>query len=565
MAFDRSGMQAEFDRLGYTVEDEADQPGELALRGAVVDVVPADGGLAVRIRLDGEGEGATVAVIDGFDPASQRGGEALDHVIIGPASELVFETAQDRPPGLEHRLPEFVADLASVFDLLPEATLLLDPDADEAMVEALAQIEDARATRVALCRATGTALPPDGLYLDLAAWQAVRAGRRARVLDWPETSTLPPLRGARDPAGAAAAFVEAELARGGRVGLSGQRLARALDLDAAPVASWAALMASPPGTVGVLPGGLPTGFATEAGVVLAAGDVLAPRHGASGHEGLFDIALRPGDAVIHLDYGMARLDGIETVEGVHPADCLVLDFAGDARKLVPCAEMDRVWRYGAGHRRDPRPCRRVELDPQAGVRCWRVWSRRRRRWSPRWRRVPPALRRRSCPPRRAMARFVAGFAYAPTPDQAAAFADIEADLARGRPMDRLLCGDVGFGKTEAALRAAAAVALAGWQVAILAPTTVLVRQHLANFRRRLAAIGVEVAALSRLTSAAEARGIRARLADGSLRVVIGTQALAKDIAFARLALVIVDEEQRFRAPGTRRRWRSCVTACMRWR
>ena len=157
----------------------------------------------------------------------------------------------------------------------------------------------------------------------------------------------------------------------------------------------------------------------------------------------------------------------------------------------------------------------------------------------------PAIR----PPRREMDRFVAGFPFSPTPDQEQAFADIAGDLARAHPMDRLLCGDVGFGKTEAALRAAAAVALAGRQVAVLAPTTVLVRQHLSSFSRRFAAAGIEVAALSRLTRPAEARAIRTRLADGSLRVVIGTQALAgKDVAFADLALLVVDEEQRF---GTR--------------
>ncbi len=277
--------------------------------------------------------------------------------------------------------------------------------------------------------------------------------------------------------------------------------------------------------------------------------MLPPRHGTADAPGLFDMALRPGDAVIHLDYGMARLDGLETVQAGQAADCLVLGFAGGARKLVPCAEMDRVWRYGAG-------AEGVRLDRADGS----SWRKRQGRVlaaleqtaaglvaqaDARAARRAPAIR----PPRRAMERFAAGFPFTPTPDQAQAFADVAADLTKPVPMDRLLCGDVGFGKTEAALRAAAAVALAGRQVAILAPTTVLVRQHLATFRRRLAAVGVEVAAVSRLTRAAEARDIRARLRRGTLRVVIGTQALAgKDTAFAELALVVVDEEQRF---GTR--------------
>jgi transcription-repair coupling factor (superfamily II helicase) len=272
---------------------------------------------------------------------------------------------------------------------------------------------------------------------------------------------------------------------------------------------------------------------------------MPPHQVPAGHEGLFDIALRPGDAVIHLDYGMARLDGIETVDTAGETDVLCLSFADDARKLVPCADMDRVWRYGAAAD--------VALDRADGS----TWIKRRGPMlaglSATAETLIEAARARETlttpkiqPSRRRMERFIAGFPYAPTPDQQMAFDAIGADLASGSPMDRLLCGDVGFGKTEAALRAAAAVALAGKQVAILAPTTVLVRQHLATFSRRFAAIGIEVAALSRLTCPAEAQTIRERLADGNLQVVIGTQALAgQDIAFADLALLIVDEEQRF--------------------
>ncbi|WP_376098567.1 DEAD/DEAH box helicase [Roseomonas sp. CCTCC AB2023176] len=152
------------------------------------------------------------------------------------------------------------------------------------------------------------------------------------------------------------------------------------------------------------------------------------------------------------------------------------------------------------------------------------------------------------PPRRAYARFVAGFPYTPTPDQAAAAEDVLADLARGRPMDRLVCGDVGYGKTEVMLRAAAAAVLAGTQVAVLAPTTVLARQHLDTFRRRFAGFDVMVEGLSRLTSAADARRVRAGLKDGSVRIVVGTHALlSKTVAFKELALVCADEEHRFGA------------------
>ena len=548
-AIDRAGLLADLGRLGYAALDEADQPGELAAQGSVIDLVPADGGNPVRIRLEGEAPRCVVASLETYDAATQRSRGAIPRLTVGPASEIVVRRDEDavpRPAGFEHRLPELAGPLVSVFTLLPQATLALDEDADARMAEHLAQIEEARATRVALCRASGGALPPDGLYLDVPAWAAAKNAHRASVIEWPEAELLPAFRAARLPRAAADAFIARQSAAGRRVGVSGARLAAALDHHGIGVDGWAALLALPAGGVGLLPGGISAGFAGDEAVVIGSDDVLPPRHGRLDHAGLFDVALRPGDTVIHLDYGMARLDGIETVEAGQVSDCLVLGFAGGARKLVPCAEMDRVWRYGASGQA-------VSLDRADGS----SWRKRQGRVLASLdetaaslvaqRAAHARLRAPAIRPKRAdMDRFAAGFPFDPTPDQAACFADIAADLARPHPMDRLLCGDVGFGKTEAALRAAAAVALAGRQVAILAPTTVLVRQHLATFRRRLQSVGIEVAALSRLTRTAEAHAIHAKLADGSLRVVIGTQALAgRDIVFADLALVVIDEEQRF--------------------
>ena len=548
-AADPAALCAALGRLGFAQADEADQPGDIACQGMVLDVVPANGCPALRIRLEGEAGACTVAEIDRLDPATQRSAGVADSQTIGPASELVFgadEDAPDRAPGVEHGLPDLAGPLVSVFALLPGATVLLDPQAAERVGDHLGQLAEARATRIALCRASGGTLPPDGLYLDEPAWRDAIAG--AAVLDWPLAAPLPAFRAGRNAAQAARAYIAEQAACGRRVGLSGERLARVLGARAAGCSGWAALAAMPPGTTAVLPGGAARGFATDTAVLLATADVLPPPHGRAAQDGLFDVQLRPGDAIIHLDYGMARLDGIETVTTAHPADHLVLGFACGARKLVDCAETDRIWRYGSG-------TEGVSLDRADG----NSWAKRRHavltaldetaqglvaEADARAHARAPALR----PPGRDMDRFVAGFAFTPTPDQDAAFADIASGLARAHPMDRLLCGDVGFGKTEAALRAAAAAALCGRQVAVLAPTTVLVRQHLATFQRRFAALGIEVAALSRLTRPADARAIGARLADGSLRVVIGTQALAAEkIRFARLALVIIDEEQRFGA------------------
>jgi transcription-repair coupling factor (superfamily II helicase) len=457
-SLDADDFAAALNRLGYAIEDNADQPGEASLHGEVFDLFPADADEAVRLRLDG----GRVSQINATDSRTRRSGRKLDHVEIGAASEVVGDA---REPGMEHRLPEY-AGLSSVFDLLPGARLLLDADAAERMNARLAELATAERTRIASERSTAEGPPPPGLHLSAAQWEAHHR----------DAVTLPALPDEAD------------------------------DTPPAPL----------------------------------------PRRPRDAFE-LFETQLRPGDAVIHLDHGLARLDGIETVEAGTPSDCLVLGFAGEARKLVPCAEMDRIWRYGAG-------TEGVGLDQADGS----TWERRRagvatelmetaRRLVALADAREQASADRLRPSRRAMARFVAGFPFSATPDQQEVFDAIAADLARGRPMQRVLVGDVGFGKTEAALRAAAAVALCGRQVAILAPTTVLVRQHLATFQRRFAALGITVGGLSRLTSAADARRVRAGLADGSLLVVVGTHALAA-AEFANLALVVIDEEQRF---GTR--------------
>lgn len=164
------------------------------------------------------------------------------------------------------------------------------------------------------------------------------------------------------------------------------------------------------------------------------------------------------------------------------------------------------------------------------------------------------------PPKAAFARFAARFGYPETPDQAAAIAAVLDDLASGRPMDRLICGDVGFGKTEVALRAAGAVALAGRQVVVAAPTTVLARQHLVTFQRRFAGTGLEIVQLSRMASADELKAARAAITSGAARIVIGTHAVAGEaVRYADLGLVVIDEEQKFGAAMKAR------PACSRWR
>ena len=258
----------------------------------------------------------------------------------------------------------------------------------------------------------------------------------------------------------------------------------------------------------------------------------------------------PGTVVVHLQRGLAVLEGLQTFDlGKGAAREMVrLEFAGDDAVLVPPADLALIWPY-AGE------LGKLTLDKADGSTWWgrrgeaeleiksaakdlaKHIAQRRRRRAPRLVAPGPAYE-----------RFVTRFPYFTTPDQAKAIQDVLDDLASGHPMDRVICGDVGFGKTEVALRAAATFALSGKQVAIAVPTTVLARQHVATFRKRFGPLGIEVGNLSRATSAAEARETKEGLRRGKLKVVVGTQALvSKDVKFGDLGLVIIDEEQHFGA------------------
>ncbi|MBV9537642.1 MAG: DEAD/DEAH box helicase, partial [Acidisphaera sp.] len=490
--------------------------------------------------------------IDRTDPLTQRSGATLPQLVLGPASELVFAEPRPRTPGLEHFLPAELPGLVGVLDLLPDAPLWLDPGAEEVLADRLALIAEARATRVLLNPDAEHGLPPDGLYLDESAWRAASAGRQTLSLQHRDVDELPAFAAERDAEDACAAFVGRERDRGRTVGLAGRRLVRAmaerLPRPPAPVGGWRAMRTAPAGTVAALPADLDGGFVDPAAVIVAAADVWGPRSAPSGGSWPAP-TLRPGDAVVDLEHGLAALRGLETVTTEDgPGDCLALGFAGEKRLLVPIGEAARIWRYGADATGvsldhvggEAWAARRAEIEAEIGETARGLVARAGERAA----RTAPIFR----PPASRMRRFAAGFPHPPTADQRAAIDAVLQDLASGRPADRLVCGDVGFGKTEVALRAAAAAALCGAQVAVVAPTTVLARQHAETFAGRFARLGIAVGALSRLTPAAEARRVRAGLADGSVAIAIGTQALAgRDVRFRNLGLVVIDEEHRFGA------------------
>ncbi|KQR81352.1 transcription-repair coupling factor [Sphingomonas sp. Leaf343] len=257
--------------------------------------------------------------------------------------------------------------------------------------------------------------------------------------------------------------------------------------------------------------------------------------------------LSPGDLVVHADHGIGRYNGLTSVPvGKSPHDCVALEYAGGDKLYVPVENLEVLTRYGSGEEN-------ASLDRLGGE----AWQRRKSKMKERIREIAGDLIRTAAeralhhgdvmePDAAGYPSFVDRFPYSETDDQDRAIDDVLNDLAAGKPMDRLIVGDVGFGKTEVALRAAFVAAMAGKQVAVVCPTTLLARQHFNNFSARFEGFPMKMGRLSRLVTASEAKATREGLEAGTIDVVIGTHALlAKNIDFKRLGLVIVDEEQRF--------------------
>ncbi|HEX5776578.1 MAG TPA: transcription-repair coupling factor, partial [Caulobacteraceae bacterium] len=258
-------------------------------------------------------------------------------------------------------------------------------------------------------------------------------------------------------------------------------------------------------------------------------------------------ALTPGDLVVHIDHGIGRYEGLKTLAVQEaPHDCLELHYFGESKLYLPVENIDLLTRYGA-------ESEGVQLDRLGGA----AWQARKARAKERLREMAGGLIQIAAarqlksveetdPPHGIFDEFCARFPYEETDDQLNAIADVLGDLAAGKPMDRLICGDVGFGKTEVALRAAFVVAMSGKQVAVVCPTTLLARQHYKTFVDRFQGWPVKVRRLSRLVPAKEAAETREGLANGEIEIVIGTHAvLSKQVSFRDLGLVVVDEEQHF--------------------
>ena len=557
-------------RTGYRSQEEVAESGDIGLRGEVLDIFPAAADRPFRLEIaDGE-----VRALHAFDPLSQLTTGASDTLTLGPASELIapqadadvdaFAPEAGRPSGLEHDLPRLSGPLVSLLDHAPKAAVSLADGARLRLHRLADQIASAyeAARTLAVDRKRSAPPRPETLYLNEEAVDEALAAGEAQELKLRARPT-PLFALSSRPVREAADHLSSVLDGGGVAVLAGpradlDRLSREVERRSGrpfkPVKDWAAVRRAKAGALLALPVELAHGFELEAPrlCVVTTQDVLGTRarHAAqAAPTSLLEAEpdLRFGDLVIHEDHGVGVLRALESVEAEGVARPTVrLEYHEGAALLVPVDELRKVWRYGA--EADVVPLDRLNTNG---------WARRRagveEAVSETAHELVALAKTRDeteapqiAPPRQAYEHFVARFAYPPTADQQAAIDAILHDLHAGRPMNRLVCGDVGFGKTEVALRAAAAVALSGRQVALAAPTTVLARQHLQTFQRRFADLGVEIGHLSRLAKPAEAKATKAGLASGEVGLVIGTHALAaKDVAFKDLGLLIIDEEQRF--------------------
>ncbi len=593
---------------GFTRASTVREPGDYAVRGGILDLYPP--GMDMPVRLDFFGDALeTIRSFDPQTQRSEMELRGLDLVPVaefqlitesirrfrtgyvaqfGAAApdDLLYEAVSEgrRYPGMEHWLPLFHSKLETLFDYLPGTALALEHLDEDAARERFAQVADYyEARRQALAEGVTPPykpLPPDRLYLTEDEWRdRLEAERFAKLTPFavPEAEGVIDI-GARQGRNFAAeraepksnvfeAVAEHVLSLQGE----GKQVAIALWSEGArermshvladhrlhnltPVVSWPQAVALPKHAVALAVLGIESGFETEAAAIISEQDILGdrlvrPRRAMKRAENFIAEAtsLAPGDLVVHVDHGIGRFAGLQAIEAAGaPHDCLEIHYAEDTKLFLPVENVELLSRYGSEESG-------VELDRLGGGN----WQARKARMKSRIREVAGELIKIAAErllheaPRLTVGpgaydEFCAGFPYEETDDQLAAIEATIKDLGAGKPMDRLVCGDVGFGKTEVALRAAFIAAVSGKQTAVIVPTTLLARQHFKTFSERFRGFPVNVAQASRLVPHAQLAQTRACLTAGTVDIVIGTHALlGRGIKFKDLGLLVVDEEQHF--------------------
>jgi transcription-repair coupling factor (superfamily II helicase) len=594
---------------GFSRVSTVREPGDYAVRGGILDLFAPGMDLPVRLDFFGDAI-ETIRGFDAETQRTVMDMRALDLVPVaefqlttdtirkfrtgyvaafGAADpeDLLYEAVSEgrRHPGMEHWLPLFHDRLEALFDYVPGAPVILEALAEDAARERLAQIADYfQARKEALAGEGGPPykpLPPDRLYLPEGEWgERLKTAALAKLTPFAvpdagaaivDVGTHAGRNFARERNENAATVFDAVTRHAHALQASGKRVVVALWSEGARermshvlsehglpnltnVPAWPDAQRLPKPQVALAVLGLEQGFETADVAVISEQDILGdrlvrPRRASKRAENFIAevTSLSACDLVVHVDHGIGRFAGVQNIEAAGaPHDCLEIHYAEGAKLYLPVENIELLSRYGSEDAG-------VELDRLGGT----GWQTRKARLKNRIREIAHELikvaaerKLREAPKLSAEVgaydEFAAGFPYEETEDQQTAIDATRDDLAAGRPMDRLICGDVGFGKTEVALRAAFEAVMNGKQVAVVVPTTLLARQHAKTFIERFRGFPVQIGQASRLVSSAELNRVKKGIADGSIDIVIGTHALlGKSVKFKDLGLVVVDEEQHF--------------------
>ncbi len=607
MEIGRESLGLLLQKQGYGRTDTVIDKGEYAVRGSIVDIFPSGMDEALRLDFFGD-ELESLRTFDPNTQMST--GRLDSHLLLPASEALLdedsikrfrsryremfganatqdplYEAVSDgrRLAGMEHWLPLFEEKLATLFDHLGKDDLIvIDQASIAAADERVKDISDYYDQRTAITgQAKGNYRPlkPDALYLtgeELKKALEAAPAHRTTPFDEPESDKVvgfgfrsgrdfAPERARGDNVYPVLADHLKSLAKAGKRPLlaayskgSRSRIASILEEAGTPVQmaeTWQeALGMAAKGKPAAMILPVEASFANDEMELLTEQDILGDRlvrrkkKRKDSDAFLAELqALSVGDLIVHTEHGIGKYLGLEPIAvGKSKHDCVQLEYKGGDKLFIPVENIDVLSRYGSSEEA-------VMLDRLGGE----AWQKRRARLKERINEIAGELMQVAA--QRALRKapvfeidegpfnqFLDRFQYDETGDQERAIEDVLGDLESGKPMDRLVCGDVGFGKTEVALRAAFVAAMNGQQVAVVAPTTLLARQHFENFAARFNGFPLKVGRLSRLVPARELKETREGLENGQVDIVVGTHAiLSKQTKFKNLGLVIVDEEQRF--------------------
>ena len=599
-------LRSYFSKMGFVQTPTVTEPGDYAIRGGIIDVFPPGEIGPVRMDLFGD----ELESARRFDPVTQRTVENLDRIEFAPVSEVILDdvsinrfrnnyrkefgsaglddplyeavSAGRKHQGYEHWAPYFHDGMETIFDHLPNAVIFMDENIERIHNSRWDGINDqyeARLEALNLKNRLETVykpIKPELFYIspdDLFDLLNNREQRKFIVLPQPTGPNSLDMRARigrnfaperqNEELGLFEEFAKhiiekrkttsviiASMSLGARERLYGLLQDQGLS-GMVNIKTWKDINHAI-GSISLAVWHLEHGFEAPGLTIISEQDVLGEliirktNKKRRAKDFLTEASsLSVGDLVVHVDHGVGRYRGLETVKAAGaPHDCLLLEYANNDRLYLPVENVELLSRYG--HETGL-------LDRLGGS----AWQAKKAKLKERIREMADKLLRIAA--ERSLRKseilevspdkwnaFCARFPYVETDDQLNAIEDVVSDMSSGKPMDRLICGDVGFGKTEVALRAAFIAASAGTQVAIIAPTTLLARQHFKSFEERFRGTGIRVKQLSRFVTTSQMKKNREALRDGAVEIIIGTHALlAKDIKFANLGLLIIDEEQKF--------------------